>query len=653
MRNQIRNLIDCLNQHTKAYDEGNPTLSDKEWDELFFQLQSLEEKSHIIFPDSPTQSISYKVMNQLEKVEHSHKMLSLEKTKDLNVVNSFAKGQDILAMCKLDGLTCSLRYENGKLVKAETRGNGLIGENILHNALVISSIPSQINHKGILVVDGEIICDYENFKKFEDEYKNPRNFASGSIRLLDSKDCSKRGLKFIAWDVIENSEADENSLFAKITTLSNYGFLIVPSVFLPSSSNFSLEETVATIQNLAKEELFPIDGVVFKYDNIEYGASLGETSHHFKNAIAYKFYDEIYETTLIDIEWSTGRSDVLTPVAIFEPVEIDGSVVERASLHNISIMDELSGGIAMVGDTLYIYKSNQIIPQVDSWVHGSKSREDILLLLPDVCPVCGAATSIKMDFMSKMLICTNPACGGRLINALDHFCGQTGLDIKGISKATLEKLIDWGWVESYTDIFELKRFKDDWIKKTGFGIKSVEKILEKIDASANCELYQFLAALGIPLIGTTAAKELAKYFTTWDNFINAVKSNFDFSTIPNFGLGMHNSIINFNYAEAELLVSHYISFKEPVSVSEQTNATTLSDITVVITGKLNHFKNRDELKEQIESLGGKVTGSVTKNTDYLINNDVASTSSKMVQAKRLNIPVVSEEEFVQLFLGQI
>lgn len=653
MRNQIRNLIDCLNQHTKAYDEGNPTISDKEWDELFFQLQSLEEKSHIIFPDSPTQSISYKVMNQLEKVEHSHKMLSLEKTKDLNVVNSFAKGQDILAMCKLDGLTCSLRYENGKLVKAETRGNGLIGENILHNALVISSIPSQINHKGILVVDGEIICDYENFKKFEDEYKNPRNFASGSIRLLDSKDCSKRGLKFIAWDVIENSEVDENSLFAKITTLSNYGFLIVPSVFLPSSSNFSLEETVATIQNLAKEELFPIDGVVFKYDNIAYGASLGETSHHFKNAIAYKFYDEIYETTLIDIEWSTGRSDVLTPVAIFEPVEIDGSVVERASLHNISIMDELSGGIAMVGDTLYIYKSNQIIPQVDSWVHGSKSREDILLLLPDVCPVCGAATSIKMDFMSKMLICTNPACGGRLINALDHFCGQTGLDIKGISKATLEKLIDWGWVESYTDIFELKRFKDDWIKKTGFGIKSVEKILEKIDASANCELYQFLAALGIPLIGTTAAKELAKYFTTWDNFINAVKSNFDFSTIPNFGLGMHNSIINFNYTEAELLVSHYISFKEPVSVSEQTNATTLSGITVVITGKLNNFKNRDELKEQIESLGGKVTGSVTKNTDYLINNDVTSTSSKMVQAKRLNIPVVSEEEFVQLFLGQI
>ena len=592
-------------------------------------------------------------MNQLEKVEHSHKMLSLEKTKDLNVVNSFIKGQDILAMCKLDGLSCSLRYENGKLVKAETRGNGLIGENILHNALVISSIPSQINHKGILVVDGEIICDYENFKKFEDEYKNPRNFASGSIRLLDSKECSKRGLKFVAWDVIENSEVNENSLFTKIATLFDYGFLVVPFVFLSSSYNFSLEEIVTTIQNMAKKESLPIDGAVFKYDNIEYGASLGETSHHFKNAIAYKFYDEIYETTLIDIEWSTGRSDVLTPVAIFEPVEIDGSIVERASLHNISIMDELNGGTAMVGDTLYIYKSNQIIPQVDSWIHGSNSKKDKPLLLPEVCPVCGSATSIKMDFMSKMLICTNPACGGRLINALDHFCGQTGLDIKGISKATLEKLIDWGWVESYTDIFELKRFKDEWIKQPGFGVKSVEKILEKIDASANCELCQFLAALGIPLIGTTAAKELAKYFTTWDNFINAVKSNFDFSTIPNFGLGMHNSIINFNYTEAELLVSHYISFKEPVLTSEQTNATTLSGITVVITGKLNNFKNRDELKEQIESLGGKVTGSVTKNTDYLINNDTTSTSSKMIQAKRLNIPVVSEDEFVQLFLGQI
>ena len=358
---EIRSLIDYLNAKTAEYDNGNPTISDKEWDAKYFRLNLLEKEHSIYFNDSPTQTINYQVVNQLDKIEHNHDMLSLEKTKSLDEVEAFLGEHPYIAMAKMDGLTCSLRYEDGKLVSAETRGDGKIGEDILHNAKVISSIPSQIPYKETLVVDGEIICSKSNFKEFEEEYKNPRNFAAGSIRLLDSKECSRRKLQFVAWEVIEGFN-DEIYLTTKFANLKQCGFLLVPYIY--SSEKDSNEVMIQSLIEKVDEYSYPIDGIVFKFDDIGYSRSLGKTSHHFKNAIAYKFYDEAYPTELLDIEWSLGRTGVLTPIAIFNPIDIDGSTVERASLHNISIMEELLGR-PYKNQKIWITKRNMIIPQVE------------------------------------------------------------------------------------------------------------------------------------------------------------------------------------------------------------------------------------------------------------------------------------------------
>lgn len=649
---KIHFLVNYLNEHTEAYDRGYSIISDKEWDEKYFELKMLEEKTGLILGNSPTQVIPYETVNSLSKVEHNHKMLSLDKTKSIKDVINFIGNKAVLAMCKMDGLTCSLTYENGELISAETRGNGLVGEDILHNAKVINSIPKHIPYTKSLVIDGEIICTHSNFENFQNEYKNPRNFAAGSIRLLSSKECSRRNLTFVAWDVITSiyNGDYELSVFEKLNFLKDFGFTLVPALLI-GENNFPIEENlnniVLKLQYEAADNQYPIDGIVFKFNDCAHGRSLGETTHHFRNALAYKFYDEIYESELINIEWTMGRTGVLTPIAVFNPIEIEGSVVERASLHNVSIMEELSGGYEMVGDIVHIFKANQIIPQVDSWNHVEDYNKEKLLLIPEVCPICGEKTTIKMDIESKTLVCGNPNCLGKLINRLDHFCGKKGLDIKGISKATLEKLIDWGWVSSFTDIFELSIHKSEWVKKIGFGVKSVEKILDAIQIGSNCELHQFIAALGIPLVGTTAAKELANHFKTWDEFISAINNKFKFYTLPNFGGEMHHSIINFNYTEARLLVEHYITFKE--SKIESPSGEDLTGKTFVITGKLSHFKNREEIKSKIESLGGKVTSSVSKNTHYLINNDINSTSSKNTNAKSLGIPILSEEDFIQTF----
>ena len=356
--NKIRELIEYLNYHTKCYDEGRPEIPDTEWDRYYFELQKLENEYSIYFNDSPTQNISYEVVNSLEKVAHNHDMLSLEKTKALNEVKDFLGNVPYLAMCKMDGLTCSLKYENGKLVSAETRGNGKVGENILHNARVIPSIPKIIPYKDSLVIDGEIICTKEDFKEFENDYANPRNFAAGSIRLLDSNECSKRKLRFIAWDVIEGLN-DGKYLSDKFVTLRNFGFTIVPYCGYDDQ-----ERDIEEITQMAEEFKYPIDGVVFKFDDVEYGRSLGQTSHHFKNALAFKFADDTMETELIDIEWTMGRTGVLTPVAIFNPIELEGSIVSRASLHNISIMEEILGK-PYVGQKVWVSKRNMIIPQIE------------------------------------------------------------------------------------------------------------------------------------------------------------------------------------------------------------------------------------------------------------------------------------------------
>jgi DNA ligase (NAD+) len=652
---RVRFLVLALNAYTKDYDEGNPKITDEEWDNMYFELQNLEQETGLILPTSPTQTIHYEVVNALAKSEHNHKMLSLDKTKSLDEVASFLGDKEYLAMLKMDGLTCSVTYRNGELVSAETRGNGLVGEDVLHNAMNISGIPRKIPCLTELTIDGEIICTYTNFEKFSGDYKNPRNFAAGSIRLLDSKECASRGLKFIAWDVITSlyfNNGKEYSVSDKLNYISDFGFWSVPKVVAPAQdadgNNVEIADIVDHLTCQAKELGFPIDGIVFKFNNCAYGRSLGETTHHFKNALAYKFYDETYWTRLLDIEWTMGRTGVLTPVAIFEPIDVDGSTVERASLHNCSIISELFG---VFGPHKYqeveVFKANMIIPQIKS-VKSEDLYIENKIEEPTACPVCGGEVAHKITVDSMTLACTNPACPGKLINRLDHFCGKKGLDMKGISKATLEKLIDWGWVSDFTDIFELSIRRGEWVQKPGFGAKSVEKVLNAINTGANCELHQFIAALGIPLIGSTASKELAKYFETWEKFVEAAEGGFAFYTLPNFGSEMHNSIVEFNYAEARLLADHYIHFNIP-EVAPAPVGESLAGKTFVITGKLTHFKNRDEIKARIEALGGKVTGSVSKNTNFLINNDVNSTSSKNATAKSLGIPILSESDFIQTF----
>ena len=649
---KLLNLIDLANNLTRDYDLGHPTVSDESWDGLYFQIQELEEKLGIYYKHSPTQHIPYDVVNQLNKVEHGHKMLSLQKTKDLNEIEKFLDNSDSLIMLKMDGLTCSLTYIDGELVSAETRGNGIIGEDILHNALQIRSIPNYIPRiSGKLVVDGEIICTTKNFEMFASEYKNPRNFAAGSIRLLDSKECAQRKLSFVAWDVIEGLD-QYDLLSERFSHIANYGFTVVPYVFYPAwdaaDNDVPLEDMIDHLKIMAEKDGYPIDGAVAKFNSVSYGKSLGETSHHFKNAMAYKFYDETYPTTLTNIEWTMGRTGVLTPVAIFEPVEIDGTIVERANLHNWTVLNETLHGKGWKGQKIEVFKANMIIPQIASAEEDNEYTK-MYFEYPYVCPVCGSGTVLHQENDSAFVCCDNDACEGKLINRLDHFCGKKGLDIKGLSKATLEKLIDWGWVKNIPSIFALNYYRDEWVLKPGFGSKSVDKILNAIDYSRNnCELHQFICALGIPLIGSSASKELTKYYSTYENFRMAIDIGVQFWGYDNFGMEMHKAIVNFDYSDADAMVqSGVITFNSTTQKSNQEN--TLDGLTFVITGKLNRFKNRDAIKNKIESLGGKVTGSVSKNTNYLINNDKDSTSSKNKSAKTLGIPILNEEDFIEMF----
>ena len=635
---KIKELVEKLNYYTKLYDEGRPEISDKEWDDMYFELQKVERESGIYLEDSPTQRVNFQVVNKLNKVEHNHPMLSLDKTKDTNEIQKFIYNNDYIAMAKMDGLTCSLKYVNGKLVSAETRGNGLVGEDILHNALQVRNIPKRIDFQDELVVDGEIICTYENFKEFESEYKNPRNFASGSIRLLDSKESSMRRLSFIAWDCITGLE-DIEKLSIKLLKLNTLGFTVVPFM----AGEYSIDDTISTIQSIAQEAGYPIDGIVYKYDIVSEYEAAGKTDHHFKGGLAYKFYDEEYETTLRDVEWTMGRTGVLTPVALLEPINIDGSEVSRASLHNISIMDEL--GIRYQDTKVMVYKANMIIPQI-SRVLPYEEEIASLINVPAVCPICGEPTIIKGENGVRVLYCSNPSCEGKLINRLDHFFGKKGLDAKGLSKATFEKLIDWGWVENIKDVFKLKEHKKEWEKIQGFGEKSVEKILQAIEDCKSCSLEAVISAAGIPLIGRTVGKDLSKRFGSYTEFREAVESGFDFTGFGGYGWEMHKAISDFDYSELDYIVDNYLQIKEN---KKEENELKLKDLTFCVTGKVHIWKNRDSLSALIESLGGKVTGSVSKNTNYLINNDINSTSAKNKKAQELGIPILSEEDFQKIF----
>ena len=642
---EMRDLIEKLNYYTKLYDEGKSPISDKEWDDMYFHLEKLEEETGISLGNSPTIHIDYQVVNQLKKVKHNHPMLSLDKTKSEDEVVEFLAGHDGIAMAKMDGLTCSLCYENGLLISAETRGNGETGEDILQNIVRVKGVPIEIPFKDKLVVDGEVICTYEDFEDFSSTYKNPRNFASGSIRLLDSRASAQRRLTFVAWDCITGLDEHKN-LSQKIIHLDSLGFIIVPFLVLPINNSDKINHAISLIKGMAKDFSYPIDGIVFKYNNCEYYQSLGATEHHFRGGLAFKFYDEEYETNLKDIEWSMGKTGILTPVAIYDDVDTDDSIINRASLHNLNIMNQLLGK-PYKGQKIWVCKQNEIIPQV-----VRSERLDAALTYIDIpakCPVCGSDTYIKDDF----LYCSNPNCDGKFINQLVHFCGKKGLDIKGLSEATLQKLVDWGWINNYQELFSLSNFRDEWIKKTGFGQKSVDKLLSTIEEVRYCELWQFISALSIPLIGSTYAKEIAKKCKDWFSFREYVEKNYDFTAWDRFGYEMNDSLHRFNYSQADdlaykILDIHNSLWVDPQATTQTIKFSEVNGKTFVITGAVRQFQNRDEVKAAIETHGGKVTASVSKNTDYLINNDINSTSSKNIKAKQLGIPIITEEQLIAM-----
>ena len=640
---EICALVRKLNEATKQYDLGHPIMSDKEWDNLYFKLQELEKETGIQLSNSPTNVIYWTKVDSLEKVKHNHPMLSLDKTKDVHEITNFLKGQPFVGMFKMDGLTCSLTYEKGFLVSAETRGNGLVGEDILHNMFTVQGVPTQIPYTDKLVVDGEVICRKDDFIPFIEEYKNPRNFAAGSIRLLAAKECEQRNLSFIAWEMIEGYP-EIKEFWKRLDKLEEMCFTVVPFV----SDISKVEDALDILQEKSEHDIYPTDGYVFKFNDVEYGKKQGQTDHHLKNAIAFKLYDEIYETEVKDIEWTMGRTGQLTPVLIYNDIEIDGAICNRASLHNISVMTQLMGG-AFPGQRVFIYKANQIIPQVES-AQDNNPNHIPGIQIPKICPYCGKPTEIRKDNDSEVLYCTNPQCEGKLVNKLNHFCGKKGLDINGLSKATLNKFIDWNWVATIEDLYYIsEKYRSDFLIKPGFGNKSVTKILDAIERSKHTTLNAFISAMGIPLIGRTAAADLAKEFKTYEDFRNAVDDkNYHFFYLPNFGEEMDYQLKHFNYSEMDKL-SKILILENPVVNNEITN-NSLEGKTIVITGKLTNFKNRNELKEVIKAHGGKTSDSISNKTDILINNDIESTSSKNKKAKQLNIPILSEVDFIQSYL---
>ncbi len=655
---RIKELTEQLNQYRDYYyNNSESKISDHEYDNLFDELKNLEEETGIIMSNSPTQTVGYEVKSKLEKVKHSHPMLSLDKTKSIDDLKKFAGNKDCILMCKMDGLTVLLTYEMGELIQAETRGNGEEGEIITHNARVFENIPLHIDYTGHLEVEGEAIITYDDFEKINnslpegEKYKNPRNLVSGSVRQLDSSIAAQRHIKFIAWKVpkIEDSIKSDNLFLFRLIFAKNLGFDIVP-FFTYSNNTTDKENCKHLIENLKKQAKikgYPIDGLVMAYNDISYGESLGTTGHHPKYSIAYKFYDEVYPTRLLDVEWTIGKTGTLTPTAVFEPVEIEGSTVERASIHNVSIMQEL--GIVRKGQIINVYKANCVIPQVDSVEPDNIEITDENMIIPtEICPICGSDIEIIQENDTKVLMCTNPDCKGKLLGKLVHFCSKNAINVEGMSEVTLQFLIDKGWVNSFQDLYHLDKHKDEWSKCEGFGKRSVEKLLESIEKSRNTTLMRVLYAQSIPLIGKSASKDIDNYCNRdVQIFINFMNTDYDFIVIDGFGVEMQKSLSSWWKINCDdfLGLLQEFTFEK---IEKNNSSVDLSSKTFVITGSLVHYKNRDELVDLITLMGGKVSGSVSAKTSYLINNDTQSSSSKNQKAKKLNIPIISEEDFIKM-----
>lgn len=650
---EMKQLVEDLVKASNAYyNSGNPIMSDREFDEKIRQLEQLERETNIIFSNSPTQNVGAIVLGKLSKIKHEHKpMLSLEKVHSAKEIIDFADNKPLTAMIKLDGLSVRLTYENGKLVRGETRGNGIEGSDITEHVKQFTNVPLTIAKEDTYVVDGEAIITEEDFLAINaalpeggEQYKNSRNLASGTLSLLDTALVKERKLRFVLWDVIKG-EAN-NSFVESLNLAESLGFTVVPYQFVEDTLNEDLLDFYNDrILDRAKELGYPCDGVVWKFDDIAYGETKGQTSHHFCNAVAYKFKDETYETTLKEIQWTMGKTGTLTPVAIFQPVEIDGTTVERASVHNVSILTQLD---LRPGDTITVYKANQIIPQIDKNL-SEPYHVSSYLELPGCCPICGGITEVRRDNSADVLMCTNEDCQGKLLGKLAHAVSKNALNIEGLSEATLEFLIEQGWVKSLRDLFKLEPYKTEWAHHPGFGKKSVMKLFEQLEEKRSTNLERFLYAQSIPLIGRTASKQISQFCNGDIEIFCDIMSNREahmFLMIDGFGKTMCDSLVAWMDKHFREFFELKEEFKFIVETNENKNSSVdLSGKTFVITGALNHYSNRDELKTQLENMGAKVSGSVSKNTFALICNEDAG-SSKSKKATELGVQVWTEEQLL-------
>ena len=633
---KIRSLIDLLNKANKAYYYGeSEMMSNKEYDDLYDQLKRLEDESGIIYSDSPTQNLGDYVYSSLPKLKHESPMLSLDKTKDREVLKKWLGNKEGVLSWKLDGLTVVLTYQDGKLTKAVTRGNGLIGEEITENAKFFLNVPLSIPFKGKLTVRGEAVISYSDFKEINDaeqgRFKNPRNLASGSVRALDTNQVKKRKVQVIIFEVIQGSEA--NLVTDKFTWISHLGFQPVDYEVVNADN---ILQKIQDFENRITSNNIPSDGLVLTFNDSAYGRSLGTTGKFPKHSMAFKWQDEVEETVLRLVEWNTSRTGLINPVAVFDPVYLEGTEVSRATLNNVSFIKDLHLGI---GDTIEVYKANMIIPQVLS----NKTRSDNLII-PDECPTCGAATEIVTLNGTQTLRCTNPDCPAKFLNKLIHFCSRDAMDIQGLSKKTLEFLIDKGWVSSLIDLYSLQAKEVQWSMIRGYSTVSVRKILAAIESSKHTESNRFLYALGIPKIGKHQSKALIQVYGSWNNFVDHREE--DFSQIPGIGDCLNDNIhkwFNDLYEQEHIKELSEMMIFEDMDVSAKGK---FEGKTFCITGKLS--RNRSELVDYIEKNGGHVSGSVSKNTDYLINNDKGSSSSKNRKAIELGISIITENDFDSL-----
>ncbi len=642
---RMKELVKILNAAAESYYQKDSTImSDFEYDKLYDELLTLEKETGIILSDSPTQKVGYTVLSSLKKVKHEQRMLSLDKTKDVERLKSFLGDKEGILSYKMDGLTVVLTYVNGQLEKAVTRGNGEIGEDITHNAKCFKNIPLKIPFKGELVLRGEAVISFKEFDRINNEldsdeqYKNPRNLCSGTVRQLDSSVAAKRNVSFIAFSLVTAEGKDFSDLKEeRLDFLDKLGF---ESVMRKKVTAHTVELAVREFEQQIPDNAFATDGLVLTYNSISYSESLGTTAKFPRDSIAFKWKDEIAKTTLLSIDWNTSRTGLINPIAVFDSVELEGTTVSRASLHNLSIVEELQLGI---GDTITVYKANMIIPQVAENLTKSGN-----VVIPDKCPVCNEETEIISLRDGKALKCTNPNCKAQRVSSFTHFVSRDAMNIEGLSEATIEKFIQKGFLDKYPDIFKLYRFNKEIVELEGFGEKSYNNLIDAIEKAKNIDLPNFIYALGINHVGLSNAKLLCKYC---DNDINKIISSKadELINIEGFGEIIAKSIERyFSYAENISLINEIIPLININKPDENTSEQKLSGLSFVVTGDVYTYKNRKELQADIEKLGGKVTGSVSAKTSYLINNDINSNSSKNKKAKDLGIPIISEQDFINM-----